>query len=97
MPVIVQDPVWEQSFPLVQDLLVPITDPETGATRSVRLTAKEALERQESNRARLRLLSQGFRRLQFDPVLLDTEEPAAIDAAFIRWAIRRRVTRGRAT
>jgi hypothetical protein len=95
--VVVQDPVWEQSFPLVHDLLVPITDPETGTTSSVRLTAKEALERNESNQARLRQLSQGFQRLQFDPVLLDTEDPTAIDAAFIRWAIRRRVTRGRAT
>jgi uncharacterized protein (DUF58 family) len=96
VPVIVQDPVWEQSFPLVHDLLVPITDPETGATSSVRLTAKEALERNTSNQARLQQITQRFQRLQFDPVLLDTEDPAAIDAAFIRWAIRRRVTRGRA-
>lgn len=96
VPVIVQDPVWEQSFPLVHDLLVPITDPETGKTKSVRLREGEAYERQEANRERLRELVHGFRRLQFDPVLLDTEDPTAIDAAFIRWAIRRRVTRGRA-
>jgi uncharacterized protein (DUF58 family) len=96
VPVIVQDSVWEQSFPLVNDLLVPITDPETGTTSSVRLTANEVLERQQANQARLQQLSLGFQRLQFDPVLLDTEDPIAIDAAFIRWAIRRRVTRGRA-
>ena len=70
VPVIVQDPVWEQSFPLVNDLLVPINDAETGTTRSVRLTKNEAVERQESNEERLDRLVQGFQRLQFDPVLL---------------------------
>jgi uncharacterized protein (DUF58 family) len=96
VPVIIQDPVWEQSFPLVQNLLVPITDPETGKSMSIRLNEDEARERQEQNQERLRRLVDGFRRLQFDPVLLDAEEPAAIDAAFIRWAIGRKLVRGRA-
>jgi uncharacterized protein (DUF58 family) len=96
VPVIVQDRVWEQSFPLVHPLLVPITDPETGRTTSIRLSEREAIERRDANEARLRDLVRGFQRLQFDPVLLDTAEPAAVDEAFIRWAVRRRVTRGKA-
>jgi hypothetical protein len=94
--VIVQDPVWEQSFPPVQGLLVPVTDADTGKTGSVRLTTRETQERQRSNEARLRELLQSFHRLQFDPVLLDTSDPAAIDLAFITWATRRRLTRGQA-
>jgi uncharacterized protein (DUF58 family) len=96
VPVIVQDRVWEQSFPPVQGLLVPVTDPESGKTGSVRLTAREAHERRSSNEARLRDLVHAFHRLQFDPVLLDTSDPAAIDLAFLNWAARRRLTRGRA-
>jgi uncharacterized protein (DUF58 family) len=96
VPVIVQDPVWEQSFPLVHNLLVPIADPETGKSISIRLKEGEARARQEQNQERLRWLVDAFRRLEFDPVLLDTEEPTAIDAAFIRWAIRRKLIRGRA-
>jgi uncharacterized protein (DUF58 family) len=96
VPVIVQDRVWEQSFPPIQGLLIPITDPENGATRAVRLTGPEAEERRGSNVARLEGLVRRFQQLQFDPVLLDTTEPAAIDLAFINWAMRRRLTRGRA-
>jgi uncharacterized protein (DUF58 family) len=94
VPVIVQDPVWEQSFPAVQGLLVPVTDPEDGTTASVRLSGREADERRRSNEARLRDLILGFQRLQFDPVLLDTSDPATIDLKFINWATRRRLTRG---
>jgi uncharacterized protein (DUF58 family) len=94
VPVIVQDRVWEQSFPAVQGLLVPVTDPEDGTTAAVRLTAREADERRAANEARLRDLVTGFQRLQFDPVLLDTSDPATIDLKFITWATRRRLTRG---
>jgi len=96
VPVIVQDPLWEQTFPAVQDLLVPIADPETGKSTAVRLTTREALERKAANEARLARLIERFRRLQFDPVVLGIEEPFQIDAEFIRWSIRRRTTRGRA-
>jgi uncharacterized protein (DUF58 family) len=96
VPVIVQDPVWEQSFPLVNGLLIPVTDPETGSTQSIRLTEREAQERQRFNVARLRNIVSEFRRLQLDPVLLDTTAPAAIDLAFLNWAARRRRILGRA-
>jgi hypothetical protein len=96
VPVIVQDPVWEQSFPLVHSLLLPVTDPETGRTSGIRLNKREARERRDANEARLRDLVTTFRRLQFDPILLDTEDPVAVDEAFIRWSVRRRLARGRA-
>ena len=69
------------------------SNPETGRTGSVRLSSAEAHERQRSNEDRLRRLTRGFRRLEFDPVLLDTSEPYEIDMAFIRWATRRRARR----
>jgi uncharacterized protein (DUF58 family) len=94
VPVIVQDPVWEQTFPAVESLLVPISDPETGSSTAVRLGAHEVAERRDANEARLQELLTTFRRLQFDPVLLETADPAAVDEAFIRWAVRRRAIRG---
>jgi len=96
VPVVVQDPTWEQTFPVVDSLLLPVADPATGRTAGVRLTAREAAERREANEARLEQLLAAFRRLQFDPVLLDDEDPTAVDEAFIRWAVRRRLVRGRA-
>jgi uncharacterized protein (DUF58 family) len=93
VPVIVQDPVWEQSFPMIGGLLFRVADPESGRTVSVRLTAGEARERRRSNAERLQELLALFRRLRFDPVLLETSEPGMIDAAFIKWSVRRRLGR----
>jgi uncharacterized protein (DUF58 family) len=96
VPVIVQDPVWEQSFPPVKSLLLPIADPTSGRMRAVRMSERDAIARRSSNEARLAALFDGFRGLDFDPVLLDSSDPAAIDAAFMQWAVRRRQVRGRA-
>jgi uncharacterized protein (DUF58 family) len=93
VPVIVQDPVWEQSFPAIGGGLVEIADPEDGRTMAVRLFKSEALERRAANEARLENLRGLFRRLRFDPVLLDVDTPAAVDTAFLRWSTRRRLAR----
>jgi uncharacterized protein (DUF58 family) len=93
VPVIVQDPVWEQSFPAIGGGLVEIADPEDGRTVAVRLFKAEARERRAANEARLEKLRNLFRRLRFEPVLLDTEAPAAVDAAFLVWSTRRRLAR----
>jgi len=94
VPVIVQDPLWEQSFPAVSGVLIPFASVD-GDEGSVRLTAGEATSRREANEKRLERLLARFRRLDFDPILLGTAEPAAVDAAFLRWAERRRRRRRR--
>ena len=96
VPVIVQDPVWEQSFPSIQGIPIPIFDPATGRTARLRLSAGQVDERRESNAARLTSLTQMFRRLEFDPVVLGTHDPHAIDLAFLEWSSRRRLVRRRA-
>jgi uncharacterized protein (DUF58 family) len=89
VPVIVQDPTWEQSFPPVGGVVVPFASPD-GETGLVRLTAREARARRRANEARVDRTLTGFRRLGFDPLVLGTSAPAAVDAAFLRWAERRR-------
>jgi uncharacterized protein (DUF58 family) len=93
VPVIIQDPVWEQSFPAIGGVMVSLLDPESGQTGSVRLTAREASERRRSNEAGLATLLDLFRQLSFDAVLLEESAPAAIDSAFLAWATRRRLAR----
>src|SRR5256885_402047 len=36
VPVVIQDPVWEQSFPDVSGVVVPLADPATGRVSYVR-------------------------------------------------------------
>jgi len=90
VPVIVQDPVWEQSFPAVGGVVLPIADPATGRVEDVWMSSREARERKQANEQRLAELLERFRRLLFDPVLLDDDEPLRVAARFQAWAERRR-------
>jgi len=95
VPVVIQDPVWEQSFPDVGSVVVPVRDPASGSARTVRLSAREAQGRREANEARLARLLDEFVALDFDPLLLGTDDPAAIDQRFLDWAELRGRTRWR--
>jgi uncharacterized protein (DUF58 family) len=90
VPVIVQDPVWEQTFPPVGGVVLPVADPASGHVQDVWVSAREARERASVNERRLDELLARFRRLAFDPVLLATSDPSAIGDHFRAWAERRR-------
>jgi Protein of unknown function DUF58 len=89
VPVIVQDPVWEQSFPAVGGLGVPFADPATGIVRLVRLTRREADARRRVNEERLARLLDLFESLDLQPVLVSSSEPDDVLGAFLGWAALR--------
>jgi uncharacterized protein (DUF58 family) len=93
VPVVVQDPVWEQSFPQVGGVVLPLEDPATGRAGDLFLSMREARSRAAANERRWEALLGRFRRLGFDPVVLTTDDPFAIANAFARWADRRRQLR----
>jgi uncharacterized protein (DUF58 family) len=93
VPVVIQDPVWEQSFPAVGGIGVPIADPRSGDVALVRISRRQAATRRESNERRLAGLLVDFGSFGLEPVVLGTSEPDGVDAAFIAWAEQRR-TRG---
>jgi len=90
VPVIVQDPVWEQTFPAISGVVLPVADPATGRVEDVWVSAHEARVRRRDNERRLAELLARFRRLWFDPVLVDTSEPYEIGLRFRAWADRRK-------
>ena len=90
VPVIVQDPVWAQTFPAVSGVVLPVADPATGRVEDVWVSAHEARARRRDNERRLAELYARFRRLWFDPVLVDTTEPYEIGLRFQAWADRRK-------
>ena len=93
VPVVIQDPTWEQSFPDVGSVVVPFAEPRSGKVRLVRLSRREAAERRAHNEARLRRLLEELTSLSLEPVLLGTSDPHDIDRAFVEWAETRRLTR----
>jgi uncharacterized protein (DUF58 family) len=93
VPVVVQDPLWERSFPAVGGLLLPVVDPEGEHVAGVRLTRREATARRVANERRFREVLAGFAALRLDAVVVDSAEPARVDAAFHAWAAARRIAR----
>jgi hypothetical protein len=93
VPVVIQDPVWEQSFPDVASVAVPVADPRSGRKELVRLSRREAHELRSRNERRLANLLAELVSLGLEPVLLGKSDPFEIDRAFIEWAELRRVSR----
>jgi uncharacterized protein (DUF58 family) len=89
VPVVIQDPVWEQTFPDVGTVVVPLAEPETGRVRPVRLRAKEARARKAANEERLEQLVHDFRVLDLEPILISSSDRAEILQAFLSWADHR--------
>jgi uncharacterized protein (DUF58 family) len=93
VPIVIQDPVWEQSFPDVAGIAVPLRGPRSGRIAPVLLTPRETAERRAANEQRLAALLEGFRTLDVDPVLLSSADPVEILTAFLDWAEARRTRR----
>ena len=93
VPVVIQDPTWEQSFPEVSGIVLPLRDLATGQTRSVRLRKGEAAARKAANEARLHELTETFRLLDIDPIVLGSSDRSDILASFLVWTDLRRTRR----
>jgi hypothetical protein len=96
VPVVVQDPLWEQDFPSIGSIVVPIADPETGRVDLVRLSREEVAGRRTGNRDRLAALLGELEARDLTPVLVSTSDSEDILRAFLEWHERRGVTHGRA-
>lgn len=96
VPVVVQDPKWERSFPPVAGVAISFVAPGETAARDVWLTPRAVRRRRAANETRWQELLRRFGALGLDPVVLDGDEPDVVHAAFVAWARRRRALRRRA-
>lgn len=93
VPVLLQDPTWEQSFPDVSGIVVPLRDAQTGRLAPVRVRRRETAARRTQNEERFRSIVEGFRALDLEPVVVSSSDPVEILAAFLSWADVRRARR----
>jgi hypothetical protein len=91
----VQDPTWEQSFPDIHGIVLPLRDPTSGRLAPVLLTRREAAARRQANEERLAGLLAHLRALDLDPVLVSASDPPHILGAFLAWSDLRRARRAR--
>lgn len=92
VPVILQDPVWERSFPAVAGVAVPVTDPIDHTTSLVRLQRRQAARLRDDHELRYDELVALFTSLGLEPVTISSSDPIDIDSAFGAWAEERRRT-----
>jgi hypothetical protein len=94
VPVVIQDPVWEQSFPDVSSVVIPMLKPGTQQVQLVRLTRKEARERQARNEERAQATVAQLNGLGLEPIVLTSADRNEIYTAFLEWhELRRLATR----
>jgi uncharacterized protein (DUF58 family) len=96
VPVVIRDPVWEQSFPDVSGVVLPLLDPETGRRVRVAVTEREAAALRRSHEAEWADLVRELRALDMEPVVVGSHEPRDVVFAFLTWADQRMLSRGRA-
>jgi hypothetical protein len=95
VPVVIQDPVWEQSFPPVGGVMVPFWDPRAKQIKPIRMSEREAAEKREANEARFAALLGWLRGHDLEPVVLSSHERPDVFVSFLDWAELRRYWRGR--
>jgi uncharacterized protein (DUF58 family) len=94
VPVVIQDPIWEQSFPSATGIVVPFADPGSGRITYVRLSERDAAERREHNERRLDSLVDGFRSVDLEPVIVGSTDVSEIFNSFLAWSELRQFWRG---
>ncbi|HLX20356.1 MAG TPA: DUF58 domain-containing protein [Gaiellaceae bacterium] len=94
VPVIVQDPMWERTFPDVGGVTITYRQAASRVPVPVHLTRREASRLRAENEARWEWLTRGFRSLGIEPVNVTSHEPADVLSAFLRWADLRQMWRG---
>jgi len=95
VPVVVQDPIWEQSFPDVDRVVAPLVGSD-GRVRLVRLGKGESQAWRERHEARLARLVDGLRSLGVEPVLIGSDDREHVFEAFLSWSAERQAAWGHA-
>jgi uncharacterized protein (DUF58 family) len=94
VPVLIQDPVWERTFPQISGVTVPYSDPKTGRVFPVYLTKREAARLRVEHEKRWDALVRDFRSLALEPVNVHTHDLGEMLGSFLRWADLRQMWRG---
>jgi uncharacterized protein (DUF58 family) len=94
VPVLIQDPVWERTFPQISGVTVPYSDPKTGRVFPVYLTKREAARLRVEHEQRWDKLVRDFRSLALEPVNVHTHDLGEMLGSFLRWADLRQMWRG---
>ena len=92
---VVQDPLWEQSFPRIGGVVLPLAEPGSERRTDVWIGRRRAEALAAANERRLDETIARARRLGFDSVVVGTSDQGEIAGLLHAWAARRRTLRRR--
>lgn len=94
VPVLIQDPVWEQTFPdEAAGLILPFRNPLTGREEERRYSRSGARQQRTQNESRIAYIRETFINAGLDWVEISTTDPVKINTAFKTWSAGRKVRR----
>jgi len=89
VPVVVQDPLWEQSFPDVAGVPFPVAEADGSRRRLVRVRRREARALRAAHEARFHTTLARLRSLTLEPILIGASDATSVQLAFQRWSAAR--------
>ena len=93
VPVVLQDPVWERSFPLVDGFRIEVSDVD-GRAYEVRLSRREVEARRRANEERWANVLEELARVSLEPVVVDSADDGDVLSAFLDWSEKRQAGGG---
>jgi uncharacterized protein (DUF58 family) len=85
VPVVIQDAIWERSFPDIADIVVPFTSPGSGSVHYVRLGRSEVQRRREEHERRFAEIIEGFWTQGVEPVVVGSEDRGVVLRELSAW------------
>lgn len=95
VPVVLQDPLWERSFPPVDGFRIRVSD-AAGRSDEVRLRRGGAAEQRRANEQRWTTLLESFATAALDPVIVSSSAENELLRAFLDWSETRQASGGEA-
>jgi uncharacterized protein (DUF58 family) len=86
VPVVVQDPTWERSFPAVDGLVLPLRDAAGGPVRQARIHRGESARRREEHERRFASLVDELSSVGLEAVVVSSAEPEDVLTELSTWA-----------
>jgi Protein of unknown function DUF58 len=93
VPVVLQDPLWERSFPRVESFVLPIAT-VSGEVEEVWLRPREVEARQHEHEERWKRLLGDFARAGLDPIVIGSNDQRELQRAFLDWGESREASLG---
>jgi hypothetical protein len=91
--VVIQDPVWERSFPDVEHVILPIASVD-GEVEEVWLERREVVERRRAHEERWADLLGAFAQAGLDAVVVRSDDPRDVLRPFLDWSEMRQAEQG---